>query len=257
MERSQPNKTRNVSPRSPVRTFTRGPRLLARVNFAPRIEPACPFPRLISGGPLGGAYFGGYSSAYRDFTASASVHPDDGRRLPWRLCHLRRRLSCTGRALAGQEPAAAPAHSAILGRGIGGPGQPGPDVSCRSSSAGRRGGSAGSGAESSGENDSEGGAGGSPGRGTDGGPGTGSNPGPGTGSNPGSGAGSNGGSGTGSRSGPGRGSDCGTGTGGSADCGSGSNAGSDSGHLGKDRRRGTEEAGPQARGSAQAAAKLL
>jgi hypothetical protein len=235
MERSQPNKTRNVSPRSPVRTFTRGPRLLARVNFAPRIEPACPFPRLISGGPLGGAYFGGYSSAYRDFTASASVHPDDGRRLPWRLCHLRRRLSCTGRALAGQEPAAAPAHSAILGRGIGGPGQPGPDVSCRISSAGRRGGSAGSGAESSGENDSEGGAG--------------SNPGPGTGSNRGSGAGS--------RSGPGRGSDCGTGTGGSADCGSGSNAGSDSGHLGKDRRRGTEEAGPQARGSAQAAAKLL
>ena len=243
MSRSEP------SPRAPV---AREP-----VNFVPRIEPVGPSPRLISGGPLGGAYFGGYSSAYRDFTASASVHPDDGRRLPWRLCHLRRRLSCTGRALAGQEPAAAPAHSAILGRGIGGPGQPGPDVSCRISSAGRRGGSAGSGAESSGENDSEGGAGGSPGRGTDGGPGTGSNPGPGTGSNPGSGAGGNRGSGTSSRSGPGRGSDCGTGTGGSADCGSGSNAGSDSGHLGKDRRRGTEEAGPQARGSAQAAAKLL
>ena len=36
-----------------------------------------------------------------------------------------------------------------------------------------------------------------------------------------------------------------------------SNAGSDSGHRGKDRRGRTEEAGPQARGSAQAAAKLL
>ena len=115
---------------------------------------------------------------------------------------------------------------------------------------------AGDGAEGSSENGSEGGAGRSSGRT----PSRGS--GPGThrdhGTNPCSGAGPGGGtgagSGTGSRFGSGSGSDHG------ADAGSDTLGGGrrDSGHRGKDRgRRTTEEAGPQARGSAQAAARLL
>ncbi len=106
------------------------------------------------------------------------------------------------------------------------------------------------------ENGSEGGAGRNSGRT----PRRGS--GPGTyrdhGTNPCSGAGPGGGtgagSGTGSRFGSGSGSDHG------ANAGSDTLGGGrrDSGHRGKDRgRRTTEEAGPQARGSAQAAARLL